>query len=47
MGYMIEMYLLSERIHNLSEFNRIPVIFRKVFFPEKEGEELVLSIRFF
>jgi hypothetical protein len=38
MRYFIEVYLLSERIHNLGEFNRIPVIFSKVLFQEKKDE---------
>jgi hypothetical protein len=38
MGYFIEMNLFPKRVHDLGEFNRIPVIFRQVFFQEKNGE---------
>jgi hypothetical protein len=38
MGYFIKMDLFPERVHDLSEFNRIPVIFSKVLFQEKEDE---------
>jgi hypothetical protein len=31
----IEVDHLHENIHGFSEFNRIPVIFRQVFFQEK------------
>ena len=37
-GYFIEIDLLSERVHDLGEFNGIPVIFSKVLFQEKQGE---------
>jgi len=38
MGYFIKTDLFLERFHNLGEFNRIPVIFRKVLSQEKENE---------
>ena len=38
MGYFIKIDLLSERVHDLGEFNGIPVIFSKVFFEEKKSE---------
>jgi hypothetical protein len=38
MGYFIEVDLLPERIHDLSEFDRIPVIFGEVLFQEKKNE---------
>jgi hypothetical protein len=38
MGYLIEIDLLSERVHDLGEFHGIAVIFSKVLFQEKQGE---------
>jgi len=38
MGYFIEVDLLSERLHDLSEFYRVPVTFGEVFFQEKKCE---------
>ena len=38
MGYCIEIDLLSYRVHDLGEFNGVPVIFSKVLFEEKKGE---------
>ena len=38
LGYFIEIDLLSERIHDLGEFNGIPVIFGKVLLQEKKSE---------
>ena len=47
MGDFIEMDLFPERIHDLGEFNGIPVIFSKVLFQEKKSEKLVLGIDLF
>jgi hypothetical protein len=38
MGYFIKMDLLPKRIHDLGEFHCVSVIFRQVFFQEKENE---------
>jgi hypothetical protein len=38
MGNLIEMDLLSKRIHDLNKFYRVPVIFRQVLFQEKKNE---------
>jgi hypothetical protein len=38
MRYFIEMDFFHERIHDLNEFNGIPIIFSKVLFREKENE---------
>ena len=38
MGHFIELDLFFERIHDLGEFNDIPVVFNEVFFQEKENE---------
>ena len=38
MGNLIKMDLLSKRVHDLSKFYRIPVIFRQVLFQEKKNE---------
>jgi hypothetical protein len=38
MGNIIEVDLLSKRVHDLSKFYRIPVIFRQVLFQEKKNE---------
>jgi hypothetical protein len=38
MGDFIEIYLLSERVHDPGEFDGIPVIFSKVLFQEKKSE---------
>jgi hypothetical protein len=38
MGNLIEMDLLSKRVHDLSKFYGIPVIFRQVLFQEKKNE---------
>jgi hypothetical protein len=38
MGYFIEIYFLSERVHDLGAFNGIPLIFSKVLFQEEENE---------
>jgi len=38
MRYFIEVDHLSKRVHYLSEFNGIPVIFCKVLFQEMENE---------
>jgi hypothetical protein len=38
MGNLIEANLLSKRVHDLGKFYRVPVIFRQVFFQEKENE---------
>ena len=47
MGDFFEVDLLSERVHDLGEFNGIPVIFGQVLFQEKKGELLVLGIDLF
>jgi hypothetical protein len=36
--YFIKIDLLSERVHDLGEFNGIPEIFGKILFQEKKGE---------
>jgi hypothetical protein len=38
MGYFIELDLFSERVHDLGEFNGIPIIFSKVLFEEEKDE---------
>jgi hypothetical protein len=38
MGDFVEMDFLPERIHDLGQLNRVPVIFRKVLFQEEENE---------
>lgn len=38
MWYFIVIDLLSERVHDLGEYNSIPVIFGKVILQEKKGE---------
>jgi len=34
----IELNLFTNWVHDFGEFNRIPAIFRQVFFQEKENE---------
>jgi len=46
MGNFVEIDLLPERVHDLNEFSRVPVIFGQVLFQEKKYEQLVLSIGF-
>ena len=38
MRHFIEFDLLSKRIHDLSKFYRVPVIFRQVLFQEKQNQ---------
>jgi hypothetical protein len=38
MGYFSEMDFLPERVHDLGKLYYVPVIFRQVFFQEKENE---------
>jgi hypothetical protein len=38
MRYLMEPGLLLERIHNLSEFYGIPLIYRRVLFQGKKDE---------
>jgi hypothetical protein len=38
MGYFVELDLLSKRVHDLSKFYRIPVVFGQVLFQEKKNE---------
>jgi hypothetical protein len=38
MGNLIEMNLLSKRVHDLGKFYRVPVIFGQVLFQEKKNE---------
>jgi hypothetical protein len=38
MWYFIEVDLLTKRVHDLSKFYCVPVIFRQVLFQEEKNE---------
>jgi len=44
MWHFIETDLLAERVHDLDEFNCVPVAFSQIFFQKKDDEQLVLRV---